>query len=120
MADSTASSGTPAEGVDLDTLVGRANALHEQGYFEAARQLVMEVLTRQKDHVGALIVLANALRDLGRFDEALRVLTRALQISPDNTQALSSAALTFFFKEDWPRAWRSFNVRCRRGRRRSR
>lgn len=73
----------------------------------------MEVVSRNKDHVGALIALANALRDLGRFDEALRVLAHLLRISPDNTNALSSAALTFFFKEDWPRAWRSFDVRFR-------
>jgi hypothetical protein len=68
-------------------------------------------VSRQKDHVGALIALSNSLRDLGRFDEALRVLGHVLQISPGNTNALSSAALTFFFKEDWPRAWNSFDVR---------
>lgn len=100
-----------SSGIDFDALVSRALVLHEQGHFEAARQLAMEVLSRQKDHVGALILLANALRDLGRFDEALRILSHALRISPDNTNALSAAALTFFFMEDWPRAWRSFDVR---------
>lgn len=103
----------PVESVDFDALVRRANTLHEQGHLEAARQIAMEVLSRQKEHIGALIALANALRDLGRFDEALRVLSRVLQLSPDNTNALSAAALTFFFKEDWPRAWRSFDVRFR-------
>lgn len=102
---------TPAETIELDALVRRANALHEQGYFEPARQLAMEVLARRKENIGALLVLANALRDLGQFDEALRVLSRVLQLSPDNTNARSSAALTFFFKEDWARAWRSFDVR---------
>jgi hypothetical protein len=102
-----------ADAVEFDALVRRATALHEQGYFDAARQVAMEVVSRRKDHVGALIVLSNALRDLGRFDEALQVLSHVLRVSPDNTNALSSAALTFFFKEDWPRAWRSFDVRFR-------
>jgi hypothetical protein len=108
-----ASPNTSATSVDFDALVARAVTLHEQGHFEAARQVAMEVVSRDKDHVGALIALANALRDLGRFEEALRVLAHVLRISPDNTNALSSAALTFFFKEDWPRAWRSFDVRFR-------
>lgn len=99
--------------VEFDALVRRAIALHEQGYFEAARQVAMEVVSRDKDHIGALIALANALRDLGRFDEALQVLSHTLRVSPDNTSALSGAALTLFFKEDWPRAWRSFDVRFR-------
>lgn len=103
----------PANAVEFDALVRHSISLHEQGYFEAARQVAMEVVARQKDHVGALIALANALRDLGRFDDALRVLNHVLRISPDNTNALSAAALTFFFKEDWPRAWRSFDVRFR-------
>jgi tetratricopeptide (TPR) repeat protein len=103
--------GGPADAVEFDALVRRSIAMHEQGYFEAARQVAMEVVARQKDHVGALIALSNALRDLGRFDEALRVLSHVLSVSPDNTNALSAAALTFFFKEDWPRAWRSFDVR---------
>jgi hypothetical protein len=102
---------TPTGAVEFDALVRRANALHEQGYFEAAQQVAMEVLSRHKEHIGALLVLANALRDLGRFDDALRVLNQVLKLSPDNTNALSAAALTFFFKEDWPRAWRSFDVR---------
>lgn len=97
--------------IEFEVLVRRSVALHEQGYFEAARQVALEVVARQKDHIGALIALANALRDLGRFDDALRVLSHVLRLSPDNTTALSSAALTFFFKEDWPRAWRSFDVR---------
>lgn len=104
---------TSVRAVDFDALVQRAIALHEQGYFEAARQVAMEVVSRDKDDVRALVVLSNALRDLGRFDEALRVLSHAMRVSPDNTNALSAAALTFFFKEDWPRAWRSFDVRFR-------
>jgi hypothetical protein len=102
---------TSQSAVEFDALVARAITLHEQGHFEAARQIAMEVVSRQKDHVGALIALSNSLRDLGRFDEALRVLSHVLKISPGNTNALSSAALTFFFKEDWPRAWNSFDVR---------
>lgn len=106
---------TPAKptGIDFDTLVKRANTLFEQGHLEAARQLALEVIAKDRDHVGALIALANALRELGKFDDALRVLSHTLKVSPDNTNALSSAALTFFYKEDWERAWKSFDVRLR-------
>jgi hypothetical protein len=100
-------------GIDFDTLVKRANTLFEQGHLEAARQLALEVIAKDRDHVGALISLANALRELGKFDDALRVLSHTLKVSPDNTNALSSAALTFFYKEDWERAWKSFDVRLR-------
>jgi hypothetical protein len=100
-------------GIDFDTLVKRANTLFEQGHLEAARQIALEVIAKDRDHVGALIALANALRELGKFDDALRVLSHTLKVSPDNTNALSSAALTFFYKEDWERAWKSFDVRLR-------
>jgi tetratricopeptide (TPR) repeat protein len=109
----TLAPGATVDSVEFDALVRRSIALHEQGYFEAARQVALEVVARQKDHAGALIALANTLRDLGRFDEALRVLGHVLRSSPNDTNALSAAALTFFFKEDWQRAWRSFDVRFR-------
>ena len=60
-----------------------------------------------------MISLANSLREIGKFDDALRVLSHALKVSPDNTNVLSCAALTFFYKEDWARAWKGFDVRLR-------
>lgn len=103
----------PAGSLNFADLIRRATVLYDQGHLEAARQIAMEVASRDNSNIDALIPLANALRDLGRFDEALKVLNHVLKISPGHTSALSSAALTFFYKEDWPRAWRTFDVRFR-------
>lgn len=97
--------------MELDAVARRAERLYEQGHLEAARQLALEVATRRPDHVEALLTLAHALRELGSFDDAIAVLGRIGELAPGHTRAHAAYALTLFYKEDWPRAWRAFDVR---------
>jgi hypothetical protein len=57
------------------------------------------------------MTLAHTLRELGRFDEALNVLRHVLKVDPTHTAATAAAALTMFYKEDWARAWATYDVR---------
>jgi hypothetical protein len=99
--------------VDADTLDRRATAFYQQGHFDAAAQLAMDILATDKNRVETLLTLANALRELGRFDDALKVLRRISQLDSNHRLAHAAYALTLFYKEDWPRAWRAFDVRFR-------
>jgi tetratricopeptide (TPR) repeat protein len=101
--------------IDADVLDRRANAFYQQGYFDAAAQLAMDILAADKNRnrIESLLTLASALRELGRFDDALKVLRRIAQLDPNHRGAHAAYALTLFYKEDWPRAWRAFDVRFR-------
>ena len=103
--------GQPQSTIPLDTAVRRAILLHEQGYLEPARQLAMDLVKHAPQHLPTLLALADTLRELGRFDEALAVLRRVSQLEPNNTRATAAAALTLFYKQDWARAWRAYDVR---------
>ncbi len=102
-----------AAAIDIDVLARRAAIFYEQGHLDAARQLALEITTRYPDHIDSLLTLAHALRELGRFDEAIAVLGRVAKLDSNNARAHSAYALTLFYKEDWPRAWRAFDVRFR-------
>lgn len=71
----------------------------------------MDILATDKNRIETLLTLANALRELGQFDDALKVLRRIAQLDPNHRGAHAAYALTLFYKEDWPRAWRAFDVR---------
>ncbi|MGI8526481.1 MAG: tetratricopeptide repeat protein [Pseudolabrys sp.] len=101
----------PAPGIGIDVLARRAAVFYEQGHLEAARQLSLEIATRYRGHVETLLTLAHTLRDMGRFDEAITVLQRIARIDRDNARAHAAYALTLFYKEDWTRAWRAYDVR---------
>jgi hypothetical protein len=97
--------------VDADVLERRAATLYQQGYFDAAHQLAIDILSGDKNRIEALLTLAHALREMGRFDDALKVLRRIATLDPQHRSAHAAYALTLFYKEDWPRAWRAFDVR---------
>jgi hypothetical protein len=99
--------------IDADVLDRRASSLYQQGHFDAAAQLAMDILAADKDRIESLLTLASALRELGRFDDAVKVLRRIAQLDPNHRGAHAAYALTLFYKEDWPRAWRAFDVRFR-------
>jgi tetratricopeptide (TPR) repeat protein len=99
--------------IDADVLDRRASSLYQQGHFDAAAQLAMDILEADKNRIESLLTLASALRELGRFDDALKVLRRIAQLDPKHRGAHAAYALTLFYKEDWPRAWRAFDVRFR-------
>lgn len=103
----------PVVAVDADALERRAIAFYQQGHFDAAAQLAMDILAPDKSRIETLLTLAHAMRELGRFDDALKVLRRIAQLDPNHRGAHAAYALTLFYKEDWPRAWRAFDVRFR-------
>jgi hypothetical protein len=95
----------------VEVVFRRVASLYEQGWLEPARQLAMDVLRQAPAHLPTLFSLSDALRELGRFDDALKVLSRIRQIDPANVRAAAAIALTLFYKQDWPRAWRAYDVR---------
>jgi tetratricopeptide (TPR) repeat protein len=97
--------------IPLDVAFRRVVLLHEQAYLEPARQLAMDLVKHAPEHLPTLLALADTLRELGRFDEALAVLRRVGQLEPNNTRATAAVALTLFYKQDWARAWRAYEVR---------
>lgn len=101
------------QAIDINVLRRRAAIFYEQGHLEAARQLAMDIVSRLPDHIETLIVLADTLREMGKFDEAIAVLSRVLRLEPNNIDAHSRYALTLFYKEDWARAWKAYDVRFR-------
>jgi hypothetical protein len=109
-AESKSAPAAPAA-ISIDILAKRAAIFYDQGHLEAARQLALEIATRAPDDIDTLLTLAHSLRDLGRFDEALAVLARIAKLNPNHARAHAAYALTLFYKEDWPRAWRAFDVR---------
>jgi hypothetical protein len=101
----------PSIAVEAGVLERRAATFYQQGHFDAAAQLAMDILSIDKNRVETLLTLAHALREMSRFDDALKVLRRIAQLDPNHKGAHAAYALTLFYKEDWPRAWRAFDVR---------
>jgi Family of unknown function (DUF6165)/Tetratricopeptide repeat/Glycosyltransferase family 9 (heptosyltransferase) len=99
------------DAVGIDVLSRRAATFYEQGHLEAAYQLTLEIVTRHPGHIDSLMTLAHSLRDLGRFDESIAVLERVARIDRKHARAHAAYALALFYKEDWARAWRAFDVR---------
>ncbi len=64
--------------------------LQKQGRFNDAAGILTGGV---KDDPSLLSGLANVYRDLGRFDDATEALDKALQMTPDNTEALGNRAL---------------------------
>ena len=100
-----------AEKNTLEALANRAAHFYRLGHLETARQFASDVIARAPNHSDALLTLTHALRDMGHFDEALATLEGFLKLQPDHRGARAAYALTLFYKQDWPRAWRAFEVR---------
>ena len=94
-----------------EALANQAARFYRLGHLETARQFASDVIARAPNHSDALLTLTHALRDMGRFDEALTKLEGFLKLYPDHRDVRAAYALTLFYKEDWPRAWRAFEVR---------
>ena len=117
MADNASTKADPsgsdhsAAAIGVDVLARRAAIFYEQGHLEAARQLALEIAAKDPSHIETLLTLAHTLRDMGRFDEALAVLGRIAKLDRNHARAHAAYALTLFYKQDWPRAWRAYDVR---------
>jgi tetratricopeptide (TPR) repeat protein len=80
---------------EAHTLFLEAALLAQRGKPEDAVRAYRRVLALESRHALAWIHLAAALRGLGRTDEAHEAAQKALEIAPDNAQALYGLAAAF-------------------------
>ncbi len=70
-----------------DASIAQAQDRRRQGEYEAARQLCLDLLRDEPDHVGALAMLIGISADLREFDAGLQWAQRALAVDPQSVAA---------------------------------
>lgn len=98
------------ETAQVESLLQRAIALHQQQHLEAARRLYREVLELDAQQLSALNNLGALLMDAGGegaekdLDEAELLFQRALAIEPHYTNAYNNLGMVFERKSLWEEA----------------
>jgi tetratricopeptide (TPR) repeat protein len=77
----------------LNTIIGRANHMHQSGETAKAESLYRQVLHFDRDNVIANNLLGLLLLQTKRFDEAVEHIEKALAVAPDDPQAHANLAL---------------------------
>jgi predicted O-linked N-acetylglucosamine transferase (SPINDLY family) len=78
--------------LDLNPLIQRAVAAHQQGHLDQAADLYEQVLLQQPDNVAALQLLGALRGQQGRNAEAIRLMQAALNLKHDDFGTLSNYA----------------------------
>ncbi|MGW4351737.1 tetratricopeptide repeat protein [Nocardia sp. NPDC004582] len=74
--------------------IEKARVLGELGRYEAARELLAEVLASEPDNADALAEMAEASYQLDEYERALEYVGRALRLTPDSVYVWEVRALT--------------------------
>lgn len=92
---------------------GKANLLHEHGYYAEALRCHDDAVAREPDNVEVICNRTATLNRLGRLEEALSESNRALQIAPDDPDAWTTRGCTLVQMDDVEQAMRCFDQALR-------
>lgn len=87
---------------------GKANLLHEHGYYAEALRCHDEAVAREPDNVEVICNRTATLNRLGRLEEALAESNRALKIAPGDPSAWATRGCTLVQMHDTEQAMRCF------------
>ena len=78
---------------EIDILIQKATALHQQGNFEAAQVIYEEILKIQPNHFDALQLLGVLFAQIKKHSQAFEFLSKALEINPNHAGAYSNRGI---------------------------
>ena len=87
---------------------GKANLLHEHGYYAEALRCHDEALTREPDNVEVICNRTTTLNRLGRLEEASTESKRALEIAPNDAGAWTTRGCALVQMDDPEQAMHCF------------
>lgn len=73
----------------------RALQLYGHGEYNAAIELMKEVITQRKDMILAYLYLAQFYRDSGRLRDSLKTLQAALRVDPRHLEVMAKLGITY-------------------------
>jgi tetratricopeptide (TPR) repeat protein len=97
-------------GADLDGLLRKAVAAHQDGALAQADRLYRVVLAHDADHFDALHLIGYLSFQRGRFTEALRFLAAAVRRNARSAEALSDLGIAQHAAENYPEALASHDA----------
>jgi hypothetical protein len=92
-------------------IVERARQFQSKGHYETSIEMLCVLLRFMPGHVMAAVELARTYCFAGQFGKSIDVCDKILIHHPGNIDARALKALTLFYLEDWPAAWKAFEVR---------
>ena len=81
-----------------------ADLLQQKGELEEALVLLEDGLSRNPDHLAAMVVLGRTLLVAGREDHGVKVLQRVLALNPDNFVVLKALSENFLHRDAFTHA----------------